>query len=358
MNRTFKAFLKFFIISVIYWVCAFLLFIAIRYNGLEQELFFYLDETLIFPTQAFYEFAVVLGVITGVLYTFIETITDFLTDKLALGLTIILKSILYFIIMIVLLSKTFILIEQQSDIDLHNEGDWWHTNLFFWNTIIFFVIASLVFQLIRIAIVRFGQGNFISILLGKYKRPREEEHTLMFIDLKDSTVIAEKLGHNNYSQFIQDCFTDLDKVLTKYDAKVYQYVGDEAVVNWTLNKGFKSNNCIRLFSAFQKRLNKREHYYSKKYNFNPKFKAGLHFGKIMVVEVGNFKKELAFHGDVINTAARIQGCCNEFNENLLVSDEVLSRLKISNTHYELMSRDMELKGKSKRIKIYAIKTAL
>jgi len=101
-------------------------------------------------------------------------------------------------------------------------------------------------------------------------------------------------------------------------------------------------------------LKKRERYYGKKYKILPKFKAGIHYGKIMVAEVGSYKKELAFHGDVINTAARLQGCCNEFGKSLLISEDVLNKLNISKTHYELMERDMKLRGKEKSIKIYAI----
>lgn len=355
MNKFLVTFFKLLLASTLYWLLAFLLFISIRYHGLEQEINFYLDEPQIFPTEAFYELALILGLIIGFIYAVIETASDALTNKLALGLTIAAKSLLYFLLMVILLTFTITLVEQQADIDLPNEGNWWQTNPFFWNTIIFFIVASVIFQLIRIAIDRFGRGNFISILLGRYKRPKEEEHVLMFLDLKDSTSIAEKLGHHLYSEFIQDCFTDLDRVLNRYDAKVYQYVGDEAVIHWTVKRGFRNNSCIRLFTAFHKRLNRRHSYYSRKFGVTPQFKAGIHYGKLMVVEVGNQKKELAFHGDVINTAARLQGCCNELGENLLVSEDVLEKLNISKTHYKLMSRDMELKGRSEHIKIYAIK---
>lgn len=354
MNRTILSFFKFYVFSTLFWVSAFLLFILIRYNGLENELLPYLDEELMLPTRAFYEFALALGIITGFVYTIIETIADLLANKFSLGLIIIIKSMIYFIIMVVLLSFASILIEIEIDIDLPNEGDWWTTNQLFWNTILFFVVASIIFQLIRLAIARFGQGNFLTILLGTYKRPKEEERLLMFIDLKDSTAIAESLGHHVYSEFIQDCFVDLDSVLRRYNAKVYQYVGDEVVIHWAPKKGFKNNNCIQLFYAFGKRLKKRERYYGKKYKILPKFKAGIHYGKIMVAEVGSYKKELAFHGDVINTAARLQGCCNEFGKRLLISEDVLNKLNISKTHYELMERDMKLRGKEKSIKIYAI----
>ena len=245
----------------------------------------------------------------------------------------------------------------ELDRDLSNDRGWWKTNLRFWITVLYFVVASIVFSLFRIANDRFGRGNFIQVLIGKYKRPKEQEHVLMFIDLKDSTKIAERLGHKKYSQFIQDCFIDLNLSLSNFGAEVYQYVGDEAVIYWPSNKGFKNNNCINLFFAFQNRLKRRSKYYSKKYTFNPEFKAGLHFGKLMVAEIGTIKKDLAFHGDVINTASRIQSLCNNFSKHLLVSESILENLNISETHYQLISQDMELKGKEERLKIYAISKA-
>ena len=81
---------------------------------------------------------------------------------------------------------------------------------------------------------KFGQGVLISFLLGKYHRPKEEDRIFMFMDLKSSTTHAEKLGHIKYSQFIQDCFFDITDVVIKYDAKIYQYVGDEVVLSGSI----------------------------------------------------------------------------------------------------------------------------
>ncbi len=163
------------------------------------------------------------------------------------------------------------------------------------------------------------------MLLGKYRKQREEERILMFVDLKDSTKIAEQLGHQMYSQFIQDCFRDLNSVLRKHEADIYQYIGDEAVLVWKNKKGFRKNNCVNLYFAFQGKLNNRQEYYIKKYNHIPEFKAGLHCGKLMIAEVGTIKKELAYHGDVINTTSRIQGQCNNYKADLLVSQTLLEK---------------------------------
>ena len=54
----------------------------------------------------------------------------------------------------------------------------------------------------------------------------------MFIDLKDSTPIAEKLGHKDYFRFIRDFIYFISIALIEYNGRIYQYVGDEIVVSW------------------------------------------------------------------------------------------------------------------------------
>jgi len=355
MINSLKAFLELLFSSIIYWVLAFVLFTAIRYNGLEQELKIFTDDNLYLPIRAYYEFAVLVGAILGFVYALVEFLFDILLSRrLTLGLSVVVKSLIYFVLIVVLLSTVSFLIEETIDIDLPNDRGWWRKDPYFWITVIFFIIASIVFSLIRIANDKFGRGVFLNMLLGKYKKPKEEERVLMFIDLKDSTKIAEHLGHETYSRFIQDCFKDLNSVLRKYEAEVYQYVGDEAVINWTQKRGFKTNNCTMLFFAFQNLLLKKSEYYLSKYQYTPEFKAGIHFGKIMVTEVGTVKKELAFHGDVINTASRIQGLCNTYNASLLVSETVLERLNTTTISFEEITEDITLRGKQEQLRVYIV----
>jgi adenylate cyclase len=54
----------------------------------------------------------------------------------------------------------------------------------------------------------------------------------------------------------------------------------------------------------------------------------VHLGDVTVSEVGVIKREIAYHSDVLNTAARIQGKCNEFEAGLLVSEELKDNLEI------------------------------
>jgi adenylate cyclase len=201
---------------------------------------------------------------------------------------------------------------------------------------------------------KFGQGILISFLLGKYHQPKEENRIFMFMDLKSSTTYAENLGHIKYSQFIQDCFFDITDVITKYDAKIYQYVGDEVVLSWKIKEGIENGHCIKTFFAYDSLIQSKKKYYKDKYGIIPEFKAGLHLGKVTVAEVGEIKKELAYHGDVLNTAARIQGKCNEFKKRILVSEPMKAILEKQQLFDFSGITDVNLRGKARQVNLYSV----
>ena len=201
---------------------------------------------------------------------------------------------------------------------------------------------------------KFGPGILLPMILGKYRKPREEERIFMFMDLKSSTHYAEKLGHLKYSEMIQNCFQDLNKVLPKYYAEVYQYVGDEVVLTWLKEEGLRNQNCINFYFAFCELLKNNKSTYEKKFELLPQFKASAHVGKITVAEVGNIKREIAYHGDTINIAARLQGMCNIYKKSFLISERLKDSLAInSNVKIEFIDETV-LKGKTEKSKIYSV----
>jgi adenylate cyclase len=225
------------------------------------------------------------------------------------------------------------------------------------SVIIFWGVACMLALFILQINEKFGQGVLINFLLGRYHRPQEDKRIFMFMDLKSSTTYAEKLGHIKYSQLIQDCFFDLTDIVLLHEAKIYQYVGDEVVLSWDVDKGINHQNCLKTFFAYDNLLQSKSTYYKNKYGVIPEFKAGLNLGPVTVAEVGEIKKELAYHGDVLNTAARIQGTCNDYQKKLLVSEQLKFQFeKQTGYGFELLG-DVILKGKEESVNIYAVKAA-
>merc|ERR1711991_522666 len=121
-------------------------------------------------------------------------------------------------------------------------------------------LVGFIYDFIKEIDLKFGPGNLVRMLSGEFHKPKEVERIFMFLDLKSSTTIAEKLGHFKYSQLIQDCFSDL-YIVEKYRAEVYQYVGDEVVLTWKKKHGFDKLNSIETYFAFRDKINSRSDYY-------------------------------------------------------------------------------------------------
>lgn len=199
-----------------------------------------------------------------------------------------------------------------------------------------------------------GNGILINFFTGKYHSPKEEKRIFMFSDMKSSTTIAEKLGHIRYFELLREYYFDLSEAIVKYSGEIYQYIGDEIVVSWKYKDGVENNNCIKCFFAMKEDLAKRADWYNKNFGLLPTFKAGFHFGKVTTGEIGALKKEIIFTGDVLNSTARIQGLCNRYKVNLLISYALIKNLDLGPEFQTKSLGKIELRGKMENIELYTI----
>ena len=191
---------------------------------------------------------------------------------------------------------------------------------------------------------KYSRGVFLNIMLGKYLQPSEERRIIMFLDLKDSTPIAEKLGHKEYFKFIRDFIFYISSGFLENDGRIYQYVGDEIVVWWPESKANARKAIHSLLSA-RKELNKHMNRFKRGYDTFPEYKAGIHTGIVTVGQVGIVKKDLVMSGDAINTAARIRTACTELNHKYIVSKDFVDLLEMEAWQAEPLG-PIEMKGKN------------
>ncbi|MEQ9286515.1 MAG: adenylate/guanylate cyclase domain-containing protein [Cyclobacteriaceae bacterium] len=201
---------------------------------------------------------------------------------------------------------------------------------------------------------KFGQGVLKYFLIGKYHKPGEEERIFMFLDLKSSTTIAEKIGHHDYFNLLKDFYSDITYPIIATKGEIYQYVGDEIVVSWKMNNGLKNANCICCFYEIKKKINQLSDKYHHKYGFVPDFKAGFHLGKVTAGEIGIIKRDIVYTGDVLNTCARIQEQCNHHGVEILISEDLIKLIKTSAIGYPHKIGDIALRGKEEKIALYTL----
>jgi len=195
-----------------------------------------------------------------------------------------------------------------------------------------------------------GPGMFWRFLSGKFYKPKEEFKIFMFLDIKSSTEIAEKIGHKKYFKFMNLFFKDVTNPILNNKGEIYEYVGDEIVITWPIKYGVLNSNCVRCFFSIENVIRVNSEKYMKRFGLTPEFKAAIHYGKVTTGEIGIIKKQIVHTGDVLNTTSRIQSLCNDYNQKLLISSDLMDLLNLPKEFIPRNLGGVKLKGKSKKVK--------
>ncbi len=224
---------------------------------------------------------------------------------------------------------------------------WLTQKVFYW--MLLFILTQLIIEVNE----KYAPGIFMDILLGKYLQPKIEKRIVMFMDLKDSTPIAEKLGHQQYFRFIREFIYQLSNALIEHGGGIYQYVGDEVVVSWIFSEK-NSKSCMNALIDARRNLQKKSEDFRREYGIIPEFRVGIHMGDVTVGEIGVIKKDIAMSGDTMNTTARIRSACSELNQKYIVSKDYLDNVDLKEWQTESLGL-VELKGKNQGLELFALK---
>jgi len=226
--------------------------------------------------------------------------------------------------------------------------------------VILFFFAAYLITFVRSVHKKFGPRVFWNVLLGKSQEPIEEDRVFMYIDLKQSTSLAEELGHVAYSGLLRDYYRLLSNCCEENRGEIYQIAGDGAILTWKMKSCRKKARPVICFDDFTEALKSMGPKFQKKYGAIPAFKAGVHCGKVIASEVGNFGSEMAYHGDVLNTTSRIQGLCTKLGQEFLISEDYYQELSkpIPNGYIAKKEGFFELKGKKHEILLFSLQKPL
>jgi adenylate cyclase len=212
------------------------------------------------------------------------------------------------------------------------------------------LLVLSIFELTRLI----GSRVLFNIALGRYRSPVREARVLMFLDLAGSTSLAEAMGELRVQGLLTRFFFDIDGAIVAHGGEVHAYVGDEVIVTWPLDDRISGGRCIECFFAIADSIAERADSYRQEFGMVPSFRAGLHAGHVVISECGSSRRQLAYFGDTVNVTARLQEHCKEVGRNLLVSADLLGRMKLKPAFAVEALGEVRLRGRAAAIELFSV----
>ncbi|WP_210464785.1 adenylate/guanylate cyclase domain-containing protein [Rufibacter roseolus] len=324
-------------------ICLFTSFAGVLYQLIDEERLDYNSVMVGFP----------LGLFFGLLEMFIFPNAETLFRRWSFTTILVVKTVLYTVVIYMITIALLIvygLSEGREFSELPGALASLHQAVLVIYTLVIYGLLVFFLQINHLL----GEGVLWKFIRGKYHRPREEERIFMFLDMKSSTTIAEKLGHVRFYKLLNEVFHEISQPVLQTRAEIYQYIGDEVVLTWKVAHGLENSNCLKAFFLFKERLQRNSEYYLRDFGINPEFKAGLHFGKVISAQIGDLKREIVYNGDVLNTTSRIQNECNKYQRDCLVSGLLRSQLdQMNGFHWEKLDTVI-LRGKESEVELFSV----
>jgi adenylate cyclase len=195
----------------------------------------------------------------------------------------------------------------------------------FWIAIIYSVVFVVLLNVVLGIANLIGPRAFLNFITGRYHSPVEESRFVLFVDIAGSTGLAERLGGIAIHRLLDRTFRLLTLAVVDYRGEVLNYVGDEVIVTWPERDGALDCRPLRCFVAKRDALTQASSQFEREFGAVPRIRGSLHFGPVIVGEIGYIKRAIVFNGDVMNTAARLEELSRNVDGGFLASRAAMQR---------------------------------
>lgn len=180
--------------------------------------------------------------------------------------------------------------------------------------------------------------------------------TVFFSDIRDFTKFSEGHTPEEVVNMLNEYFEIMVGIVTRNHGVVDKFVGDAMMAVWGAPKstGEDEVHAVKACLEMREALEKLNELRLSRGQVEIKIGMGLNCGPAISGTIGSSERmEYTVIGDTVNTASRIESSTKAFGTDLLISGEVLEKVKDKFvTEY---AGQAEVKGKSEPLKMYKVK---
>lgn len=184
----------------------------------------------------------------------------------------------------------------------------------------------------------------------------EEKLAILFSDIRDFTPFSERQLPYDIVHILNRYFTQMGESILKHNGHIDKYIGDAIMAVFGLNTTGDKEKCTDAAQAALDMVDglvEVNNYVEKQFGEKIRMGVGLHFGTVIVGEIGHPKhRQFTALGDGVNIASRIQDATKKAGAGILVSEDFAEEagqdIRLGRTFRA------SLKGKSHSMKLYEL----
>lgn len=184
---------------------------------------------------------------------------------------------------------------------------------------------------------------------------KRSEITVMFADIRGFTSLSETRKAEEVSQLLNEYFTELEPIISKYNGVINKFIGDAVLVVFGDPEQDKNHakNAVKCAYELRKKVKEIRQRWIEEGKPKIDIGIGVNTGEAFIGNVGTKNRfEYTVIGDTVNIASRIDDYNKIYKTNVLISESTYS--KISQIVDAIKIREVSIKGKRQKINIYEV----
>ena len=184
---------------------------------------------------------------------------------------------------------------------------------------------------------------------------KRAELSILFADIRGFTSISEKLQPEEVTNILNEYFSEMEPIISKYKGVLNKFIGDAVLVIFgdPIYDKDHALNAVKCANSMLKRVKYLQEKWIQEGKPKIEIGVGINTGEAFVGNIGSQNRlEYTVIGDAVNLASRIEGYNKVYKTRFLISHSTY--MKVRNYVDVIKIKEVTIRGKAKKIDIYEV----
>lgn len=179
--------------------------------------------------------------------------------------------------------------------------------------------------------------------------------TVLFTDIRGFTTMSENLSAQEVSEILNEYFTEMEPIITKYNGIINKFIGDAimAIFGEPIQDKNHAKNAVKCAFEMLQKVKELQIKWAKEGKPKIDIGVGINTGEVFIGNIGSVNRmEYTVIGDTVNLASRLESYNKIYKTRMLISSSTYEETK--NNIDVIKISNVEIRGKANKMDIYEV----